>query len=394
MKYKITFQENGKIKKIILEQREYETQKLPENILSIKKSFDIGYFFKRKKPLTTKIVREVLYELNMMLEANVLLDDAFDILIESTKNSLIKEFLQKLKHSYINHVDIKKSLQSFIIDEFIVSSFRIIQKSGDPKQHIKVLYEILDEELKTRAKIQKAFSYPLILLVSFIFALIGIFKIVVPKFETIFLNSNIELSLATKSLFVVKEIYENHLITIVILNLSLLLLSFVLYKKNKKLRFLMDKFIINSIPLVSKVYKYRLMFRFFYVLSTLLKAKYEFDESIKTSKTLINNKYFLDRITRINSSLKSGKTVYESFNEAQVFDRFVLNIIKIAEVSNSLEKTSYEIRTIYKKRFDDKVDVLSVLIEPVFFILIMLLILWIVIAIFVPLWSMGDILKS
>ena len=136
------------------------------------------------------------------------------------------------------------------------------------------------------------------------------------------------------------------------------------------------------------------MYRFFYVLSTLLKAKYEFDESIKTSKTLINNKYFLDRITRINSSLKSGKTVYESFNEAQVFDRFVLNIIKIAEVSNSLEKTSYEIRTIYKKRFDDKVDVLSVLIEPVFFILIMLLILWIVIAIFVPLWSMGDILKS
>jgi general secretion pathway protein F len=68
-------------------------------------------------------------------------------------------------------------------------------------------------------------------------------------------------------------------------------------------------------------------------------------------------------------------------------------LIKTGEVSNSLQITVGEIKNIYKRKFNDKLKFLSMAIEPIFFIIIMLLIIWIILAIFVPLWSIGDVLK-
>lgn len=394
MKYKIKYQEKSKVKTLILDEKQYKTQKLPKNIIAVKKSFDLQNFIKKRKPISNRVLLALLYELNLMLEAKILLDNAIDILINTNKQTIIKSFLYQLKHSYTNHVDIQKSLKEFSLDPFVVSSFKIIQNSGNPKEHIKTLYEILNEEQKIKEKMKRAFSYPIILLSSFFFALIGIFNFVIPKFQSMFTQNSFETNLATKTLFAVKDIYENHMLSIVFIMLIFIVSLGFAYYKNSNFEKLIDKILFEKLFIISKIYKYKLLYRFFYVINSLLIGKYEFDETIKKSKTLINNKYFLDRITRIDSSLRSGKSVYESFKQAKIFDELVLNIIKVAELSNVIEDSSYEIRTIYKKRFDEKVRILTILIEPIFFILIMLLIIWIIVAIFVPLWGIGDILKN
>ncbi|NVJ52892.1 MAG: type II secretion system F family protein [Campylobacteraceae bacterium] len=393
MKYKVKYQKDKKIKTLILNESEYLKANFPENVISIKKSIDLTNLFKSKKTISKKVLLNILNELNLMLDANILFDEAFDILINSNTDKNTKEFLQKLKYSFSNHLNLKQSLKEFRVDSFVISLFEIIQTSGEPKRHIKTLYEILKEEDEVKKQIKKVFAYPLILVSSFLFALIGIFNFVVPKFENIFLQNDMKLSLATKSLFFVKNIFENYLFLILSLTAIGIFFIYLLYSKSEKIKIIVHMILFEKLFLISKIYRYRLMYRFFNIVNSLLQGRYEFHETIIKSKTLINNKYFLDKITRIDSSLKSGKSIYHSFKKSDIFDELVLNIIRTAEISNSLEKTSYEIRTIYKKRFNEKVDIFSILIEPIFFILIMLLIVWIIMAIFVPLWSIGDILK-
>ncbi|WP_417328200.1 type II secretion system F family protein [Halarcobacter sp.] len=394
MKYKVKYQEKGKIKTLLLTEDEYlEENSLPLNIISIKKTIELSNLFSSKKRVSKRALINILNELNLMLEANILFDDAFEILIDSNKDKTIKDFLLKLKYSFSNHLDLEQSLKEFKVDSFVISLFKIIQNSGEPKRHIKTLYEILKEEDEVKKQIKKVFAYPLILVSSFLFALIGIFNFVVPKFENMFLQNDMKLSFATKSLFLVKNIFENYLLFIVVILSLVLFFIYLIYSKSEKIKFFVHRVIFEKLFIVSKIYKLRMMYRFFYIVNSLLQGRYEFHETIIKSKTLINNKYFLDKITRIDSSLKSGKSIYHSFKKSDIFDELVLNIIRTAEISNSLEKTSYEIRTIYKKRFNEKVEIFSILIEPVFFILIMLLIVWIIMAIFVPLWSIGDILK-
>lgn len=86
-------------------------------------------------------------------------------------------------------------------------------------------------------------------------------------------------------------------------------------------------------------------------------------------------------------------SINNSFSKTKLFDDIVLNLINTGEISNSLVITIDEIKKIYKNRFNDKINLLTSLIQPIFLIVIMGLILWIVLAIFMPIWDMGNMIK-
>ncbi|MGE3593582.1 MAG: type II secretion system F family protein [Arcobacter sp.] len=83
----------------------------------------------------------------------------------------------------------------------------------------------------------------------------------------------------------------------------------------------------------------------------------------------------------------------DSFLRTQIFDDIVLNLINTGEISNSLSITIDEIKKIYKNRFNDKMNLLISLIQPTFLVMIMGLILWIVLAIFMPIWDMENMIN-
>ena len=95
----------------------------------------------------------------------------------------------------------------------------------------------------------------------------------------------------------------------------------------------------------------------------------------------------------IDNLLQNGNSINDSFFKTQIFDDIVLNLINTGEVSNALSITIDEIKKIYKNRFNEKMNLLISLIQPIFLIVIMGLILWIVLAIFMPIWDMGNMIK-
>uniref|UniRef100_UPI004048E2CD type II secretion system F family protein n=1 Tax=Aliarcobacter sp. TaxID=2321116 RepID=UPI004048E2CD len=125
----------------------------------------------------------------------------------------------------------------------------------------------------------------------------------------------------------------------------------------------------------------------------MLKSNYEFHKAFISSKILLKNKYLLDKIRTIDDLLQNGKSINDSFFKTQIFDDIVLNLINTGEVSNSLSVTIDEIKKIYKNRFYNKINLLTSLIQPLFLIVIMCLILWIVLAIFMPIWNMGNMIN-
>jgi general secretion pathway protein F len=201
------------------------------------------------------------------------------------------------------------------------------------------------------------------------------------------------LPLATKILFFVQEVFENYLLFIVAFLLVLIFIISYFYKSNRSFEFLIHKLLITKIPLLRDIYKNMELYKLFFVLKIMLDSKYEFHKALQTSALLLKNKYVLDRITIIKNLLHNGKQISKSFETSALFDDIILNLINTGEVSNSLHTITNEIRKIYKDRFHDKVNRLISLIQPIFLVLIMSLILWIVLAIFVPIWDIGNMIK-
>ena len=129
------------------------------------------------------------------------------------------------------------------------------------------------------------------------------------------------------------------------------------------------------------------------MIDIMQKSKYEFHKAFETSRLLVKNKYLLDKIHTIDNLLQNGKTISYSFKYVDIFDDIVLNLLNTGEVSNSLELTIYEVKKIYKNRFDDSVNFIILLIQPIFLLLMASLTLFIVIAIFTPIWEMGSLIR-
>jgi general secretion pathway protein F len=129
------------------------------------------------------------------------------------------------------------------------------------------------------------------------------------------------------------------------------------------------------------------------MIDIMQKSKYEFHKAFESSRLLVKNKYLLDKIHTIDNLLQNGKTISYSFKYVDIFDDIVLNLLNTGEVSNSLELTIYEVKKIYKNRFDDSVNFIILLIQPIFLLLMASLTLFIVIAIFTPIWEMGSLIR-
>ena len=149
----------------------------------------------------------------------------------------------------------------------------------------------------------------------------------------------------------------------------------------------------KTLPISSKIYQNFEFYKLFLMIDIMQKSKYEFHKAFETSRLLVKNKYLLDKIHTIDNLLQNGKTISYSFKYVDIFDDIVLNLLNTGEVSNSLELTIYEVKKIYKNRFDDSINFIILLIQPIFLLLMASLTLFIVLAIFTPIWDMGSMIR-
>ena len=393
-KYKIKYQEKNEIKEILLETSNLSNEKLPTNIIEIKeyKNYFSSEFF-RKKRINDKKINLLFYELNLMLQANINLSDALDILIKNKKDKSIIGFLEALKYSFSNAKPIEENLNDFKINNLVIAFLKLSQDNGNITLNIKALSNLLLENYEIKRNFIKAISYPIVLIISFILSLISIFFFVIPKFQMIFSQTTQELPLATKMLLKTQFILENYFFSIFLIFFFLVLAVFYLYRQNSAFNYYCDKFLVTKIFLIKDIYLNMQLYKLFLVIDIMLKSNYEFHKAFISSKILLKNKYLLDKMHLIDNLLQNGKSINDSFFKTQIFDDIVLNLINTGEVSNSLGITIDEIKKIYKNRFNDKMNLLTSLIQPIFLIVIMGLILWIVLAIFMPIWDMGNMIK-
>ncbi|MBF7065864.1 type II secretion system F family protein [Aliarcobacter butzleri] len=393
-KYKIKYQKDEKVEEMILKTSDLANENLPQNILEIKEekeSFKID--FKRKIKIDNKKLNLLFYELNLMLQSNINFSDALDILIKNRKDKDIVKLLQIIKESFSSGKSIEENLKEFNINHLVISFLRNCQNSGNITLNINALSKLLIENSELKKSFYKAISYPIFLFITFFLSIVTIFTFVIPKFKTIFFQVKDELPLATKILLVFENFFVNYSFYFFCFFSFIIIFIIYFYKQNAKFEYFIDKFMIRKIVLFKDIYLNMQLYKFFLLIDIMLKSNYEFHKAFISSKLLLKNKYLLDKIYIIDNLLQNGKSINNSFSKTKLFDDIVLNLINTGEISNSLVITIDEIKKIYKNRFDDKMSFLISLIQPIFLVTIMGLILWIVLAIFMPIWNMGNMIN-
>ena len=392
MKYKVKYQNGGKIYTKIVEvnhtsELEKEFCKF-HNIITIKE-LDM----KNKKAFFTNRKKEIYLffkQLNIMLQSQLNFNEALELITQSNKDKDIQTIIELLKSAVIQNYPIDLALGEYknIIGEIPLLFLKQGIENGTIKHSIHSIVILLEKQIKIKEQLLDKLRYPLFLILSLLTALSMIFLYVIPNFEFIFSSLGDNLPLATQVLLFVNKVITQYWYLFIFL--QFIIVGTILFIIGRY-RWYFDRFILNIVPVFSKIVISYQLYKLFLSLYVIVYSKYQFQTAIINAIETITNLYLKEIIKNIGIGVKNGEDIAQLFSKYPLFDSMIIKLLYTAQNTGKYELVLLDITNYYEKVFNERLKKITSSIEPLMIFIIALVVLWLILAIMVPIWELSSI---
>jgi type II secretory pathway component PulF len=250
----------------------------------------------------------------------------------------------------------------------------------------------LENQKKIREKISGALIYPCMVLCVALFGLTGLSVFVIPRLEAIFRDFGGEAAIQLQSNM---QRLQHGLISIAISIVILILLGIGIHqtaKRNIRLRQDLDRLKLY-VPVIGRFLTAWQTLNFTFAMETLTAGGITVETAISKAKAVVSNEAYKAALEKVSEDIEKGTPLSEAFSKHKEFPEYMSQWLIVGERSGKTEQVFSQIRTYFQNETERLIARFMILIEPTFIILIGLLLLFMVIAIIVPLFSLyGSIL--
>jgi type IV pilus assembly protein PilC len=271
-----------------------------------------------------------------------------------------------------------------LFDRLYVSMVRAGEAGGVLDVIFERLARFQEKSLQLRGKITAALLYPLIVLAVAVAILAGLLVFVVPKFKQIFadLLKGAPLPPLTQLVLTVSEAVKAHFL----LTAGLLIVFGCALRAIRRTAAgarLFDTLILR-LPLFGPLFLRATVARFGRTLGTLLSSGVPILPALLIARDACGNRRIAAAISSVHDRVKEGAAVARPLEESEVFPPMVTSMIDVGEQTGQLPSMLGKIAEIYEEEVDNAVAGLSTLIEPLLILFLAVVVGTIVIALFLP----------
>jgi type IV pilus assembly protein PilC len=247
-------------------------------------------------------------------------------------------------------------------------------------------YQENSERLKR--KIKGAMMYPLIVIIVAIVVVSVLLVFVVPIFAEMFASNGADLPTPTKIVMAASNFLKSHILSMIILLIG------SLYGLNKYYgtdhgRFNLDKIKLN-LPGIGVLETKSCVARFTRTLGTLLNAGVSIIDALQVTAKTSGNRVLEKGIDRTVESISGGNTISDPLRETKIFPPMVIQMINVGEKTGGLPDMLLKVSDFYDEEVDAAVDTLTSMIEPLIIVFLGVVIGGILIAMYMPMFSLAD----
>ncbi len=344
--------------------------------------------FSNKRKIKDVEVVMFTRQLVTLLRAGVPLLSCLDALVEQADSEGLKEIIEKI------YVDIESglSLSDAIkrhpkeFSELYINSIRAGEMGGALDKVLERLVELMEHEQETSARIKSAMRYPIIVVVTLILAFVALMMLVVPNFIDLFTKMNIELPLPTRLLIGFHYVLSNYWY-LVIAGLSAIAFGFFKYIKTEKGAFRWAQFMI-TVPIFGDLNLKTAMSRFTRMFETLNSSGLPILQTLEITSKTVGNIVIGKEIEKAAAGVLQGAGLAGPLAEGKIFPPMVIRMIAIGEQSGSLDTMLLNVSKHYDTEVEYAVKNLTGMMEPVLTVGVGVIVLFLALAIFLPMWSL------
>lgn len=353
---------------------------------------------KRAKVASKKVKLEniVLFsrQLATMVDSGIPLVQAMDILYDQIERPNFKTVVARIR----DDIEIGSSFSDalsrhpLIFSPLYVNMVRAGESSGALDDILDRLATYLEKAISLQRKIKSSLVYPAVVITMAILITLVLLLKVIPTFKGIFEMLGGTLPLPTRVLIMISDTLRSMFLYLVGCGV-LIFYALNRYIKTSQGRYAFDKMILR-LPILGPLFRKVAVAKFTRTLSTLVKSGVPILVSLEIVGKTSGNMVIEKALNKVRTSIKEGENIADPLAKSGVFPPMVVRMIHVGEQTGELEKMLGKIADFYEDQVDAAVSGLTSLIEPLIIAFLGIVIGGIVIAMFMPVFKMTEIIAG
>ena len=346
-----------------------------------KKSLNIKLF---KKGINPDDLVLILYQLGLLLDKNVHITSATEIVAKQQEDAELKEKLLKTKALIAEGKSIADAFEEVkIFPKFLIEMIKAGEASGALSSIFLSASNFIEKQNSFKSQIINALIYPSIVIGVGFLALIIIMNVVVPTVVKIYNQFGKELPISTQIVIAFSNIFSLLLKLLPVLAV----LGFFINKKYLKNDF-WDK-LKMKIPFFNKVFLYSQLSSWANTIAILLEGGIILTKALEISSASLSNKILQKAIKNAVSEVEKGRKLSDVLKENSLLPETAVQLISIGEETGQLEDMFKMIANIYKKQTEKLITRFITLLEPITLIILSVMIGFFIFATLFPIFNLS-----
>ena len=331
-------------------------------------------------------------QLSTLYKAGIPLLQGLETLIDQVEKKKFKEIIKKI----VKDIEEGKSLASAIshypkvFNEVYISMIEAGEAAGILAEILDRLCLMIETDAENRARIKAATLYPKIVILAIVVAIVVMMTFVVPSFAKLYSGYNATLPLPTRMLIGISNFFTDAWYIIFGL-IGIVTLSIQRYIKTERGEFVVDKWKLK-VPIFGPIILKSTLSRFARVLGSLFRSGIPVLEAFEIVSRSVDNKIVSKAVNEIRESVRSGKSIADPMGNVasypNLFPSMVVQMVAVGESSGSLDEMLLKVSDYLDQEASYSIKNLTTSLEPILLLIIFGIVLFLALAIFLPMWDL------
>jgi type IV pilus assembly protein PilC len=347
-----------------------------------------------KKKVKLKDLSIFARQFATMINSGLSLLRALNILTEQTENTELARVLGEVRNDVETGHALSAAMAKHdeVFPTLMVNMCKAGEVGGFLDQVLMQLAANYEAEVRLRSKIKSAMTYPTVVFVFAMLACAGMLLFIVPQFKSIFDQLGGTLPAPTRLLVTLSDILKHSVLFVAILGI----VGWQVWRRTKRherVRNVVDP-IKLKVPVFGMLFQKVALARFTRNLGTMIHAGVPILQSLDIVAETTGNVVLTRAVLDVKESVRQGESLAGPLKNHPVFPPMVQQMMSVGEDTGALDTMLAKIAQFYDEEVEATTEALTALIEPIMIAVLGGIVGSMIIALYMPMFKVFDLVKS
>ena len=334
-------------------------------------------------------------QLATLVRAGLPLNECLYTVALQSDNIYLREVLQQVRRDILSGSNFTEAVSRHtdVFNELYIALIRAGEAGGVLDETLETAAEQFDKEAELREKVRSAFTYPIIVIVVAILVIGFLVLVVIPQFASFYASFRAQLPAITMLLLNISKVAMNPYFELLLWTLIIGAALFVRQSiKTPRGREVWDRLKLKM-PLFGVLNRKIAVARMTRTLAAMVRAGVPILQSLAISARVSNNVIITAAMARVAEFVQQGARLWMPMEQTGEFPPLVTRMIAAGEESGNLDEMLAELTKFYDRDIEYTVQKLTKLLEPLLTVVIGGIVLFVLLALYMPIFNLTNVLK-